>query len=76
MPTIGDYIGAPASETLFQSVVADVTGLFVTGDLISGNDRSTLDKVVVESVPEPATGLLTGAALGALLFAASRLRRT
>ena len=75
VPTIEDYTGTPVTDAVFQSLLANVTALYITGDLISGNDMSTLDNVVLQPVPEPSTGLLTGSAFGALLIAASRLRR-
>ncbi len=75
VPTIEDYSGPAVTDAQFQAVLANVTGLYITGDLISGNDVARLDNVVLQSVPEPSTGLLTGLAFCLLLCFASRLRR-
>ena len=73
VPTIEDYIGTPVSDALFQSVLANVTALYITGDLISGSDVNRLDNVVLQTAPEPSTWQMTALALGSLLFATSRL---
>lgn len=75
VPTIQDYTGAPVSDALFQSVLANVTALYITGDLISGSDVTRLDNVVLQSVPEPSTGLPVAVALGVFLSAVRRMRR-
>ncbi len=71
IPTLADYLGVPTTQTQFNSVMASVTGLYITGDLISGDqttgnaDVAYLDNVAV-TVPEPATAAFV--ALGLLLL--------
>lgn len=70
--SLNDYIGTPITEAQFQAVLANVTALYITGDLISGADLATLDNVTLQAVPEPSTWLFTGAALAALTGALRR----
>lgn len=76
IPTLEDYIGAAATQAQLDAVMAGVTGVFITGDLISG-DRTTgsgdvafLDNVALD-VPEPATTVLTAAGLLLLFWRAA-----
>ncbi len=75
VPTIEDYSGPAVTDAQFQSVLANLTALYITGDLISGSDVTRLDKVVLQSVPEPGTRVMSGLVLGLLICFASRRRR-
>lgn len=77
IPGLEDYSGPPATEAQFNNVLGAVTGVFITGDLISG-DQSTgnadvafLDNVVL-AVPEPATVSFVGLGLLPLCWPGAR----
>ena len=56
---IDQFAGPAATAPQFQSVLANVTGLFVTGDLISDTgDLASLDNVIVAEAPEPSTWMM------------------
>jgi hypothetical protein len=67
VPSLDDYIGTPITEAQFQAVLANVTALYITGDLISGADLASLDNITLQAVPEPSAWLLTAAALAGLI---------
>jgi len=56
---IDQFTGAAATSVQFQNVLANVTGLFITGDLISdAGDVASLDNVTLSEVPEPSTWMM------------------
>jgi hypothetical protein len=78
IPALKDYSGPPASQTQFDAVMGAVTGLFITGDLIDGDqttgnaDAAFLDNVALDT-PEPATAAFV--AFGLLLLVSVKARR-
>ena len=74
---LDDYTGPTATPTQFNNVMAAVTGLYITGDLTSGDagtgtaDLAHLDNVTL-ATPEPASAALV--ALGLLLGWRARRR--
>jgi hypothetical protein len=56
---IDQFSGPAATAPQFQSVLANVTGFFITGDLISDTgDLASLDNVIVAEAPEPSTWMM------------------
>lgn len=71
IPTLEDFAGAAATPLQFANVLSNVTGLYITGDLISGTgDLAYLDNVNLTTTPEPGSfGILAAALVGlGLLF--------
>ena len=76
IPTLEDYAGAAATPLQFANVLANVTGLYITGDLISGiGDLAQLDNVTLTTTPEPGSFGVLAAALTALALAFRRQTR-
>lgn len=72
---IGSLTGALATQEQMLSVLANIAGLHIRGEFISGSDSGRLDNVALESVPEPAALALMGSGVAGLAFFMRRKRR-
>ena len=73
--TLEDYLGSAVTPLQFSGVLANVTGLYITGDLISGQgDFAELDNVILTTTPEPGTFAALAVGLAGLAMARRRAR--
>jgi hypothetical protein len=65
--------GAAASEAQIRSVLGGLTYMGISGEIRNGSDRTYVDNVRAEAVPEP--GIMIALAGGAALLARRRKNR-
>lgn len=70
---VGSTLGALASTSDFNTVLGNLTGIYIRGEFAFGSDLTGLDNVRFGAVPEPSVIALMGAGV-ALIGAAARRR--